>query len=230
MVGGVGGYGKVSWNRALNPHTAGSAFKPFVYLAGLINGAVQPDNMVDDTPLSLQMPDGSVYSPRNFDDGYLGTITMRDALAKSRNVCAVAVGQKTGLNNVVLTAKAAGITSQMDPFPSLALGTCAVSPSGYGKCLCHRSPARELISSPNLFAASPVLTSRYIRSISPYASKKLPVENCRQMVDALMDVVSRGTGTRAYLPGVPVAGKPGLRTRQKISGLSASRPDVVTAT
>ena len=67
MVGGVGGYGKVSWNRALNPHTAGSAFKPFVYLSALINGAIQPESMVDDTPLSLQMPDGSIYSPRNFD-------------------------------------------------------------------------------------------------------------------------------------------------------------------
>lgn len=229
MVGGVGGYGKVSWNRALNPHTAGSSFKPFVYLAGLINGAILPDNMVDDVPLSLQMPDGSVYSPRNFDDGYLGTITMRDALARSRNVCAVAVGQKAGLNNVVLTARAAGINSQMDPFPSLALGTCAVSPLEMANA--YATIARSGVYIKPEFIRRIASTDNSINKVfQPTREQKLPAENCRQMVDALMDVVSRGTGTRAYLPGVPVAGKTGTADKAKDIWFVGFTPDVVTAT
>lgn len=229
MVGGVGGYGKVSWNRALNPHTAGSAFKPFVYLAGLINGAIQPDSMVDDTPLSLQMPDGSVYSPRNFDDGYMGTITVRDALAKSRNVCAVAVGQRTGMNNVVLTAKAAGITSQMDAYPSLALGTCAVSPLEMANA--YATIARSGMYIQPSFIRRITSKDKSINKIFEQTrQQKLPVENCRQMVDTMMDVVSRGTGTRAYLPGVPVAGKTGTADKAKDIWFVGFTPDVVTAT
>ena len=229
MVGGVGGYGKVSWNRALNPHTAGSAFKPFVYLAGLINGAIQPDSMVDDTPISLQMPDGKVYSPRNFDDGYYGTITVRDALAKSRNVCAVAVGQKTGLNNVVLTAKAAGISSQMDAFPSLPLGTCAVSPLEMANA--YSTIARSGTFIQPQFVRRIASSDKSINKVFQSKSEqRLPAEQCRQMVDALMDVVSRGTGTRAYLPGVPVAGKTGTADKAKDIWFVGFTPDVVTAT
>lgn len=229
MVGGVGGYGKVSWNRALNPHTAGSAFKPFVYLSALINGAIQPESMVDDTPLSLQMPDGSIYSPRNFDDGYMGTITVRDALAKSRNVCAVAVGQRAGMNNVVLTAQAAGITTKMDPYPSLALGTCAVSPLEMANA--YATIARSgVYVQPSFIRRITSKDSSINKVFEQPRQQKLPVENCRQMVDALMDVVSRGTGTRAYLPGVPVAGKTGTADKAKDIWFVGFTPDVVTAT
>lgn len=229
MVGGVGGYGKVSWNRALNPHTAGSAFKPFVYLSALINGAIQPESMVDDSPLSLQMPDGSIYSPRNFDDGYMGTITVRDALAKSRNVCAVAVGQRAGMNNVVLTAQAAGITTKMDPYPSLALGTCAVSPLEMANA--YATIARSgVYVQPSFIRRITSKDSSINKVFEQPRQQKLPVENCRQMVDALMDVVSRGTGTRAYLPGVPVAGKTGTADKAKDIWFVGFTPDVVTAT
>lgn len=229
MVGGVGGYGKVSWNRALNPHTAGSAFKPFVYLAGLINGTVQPQSMVDDMPIQLHMPDGSIYSPRNFDDGYMGTITIREALAKSRNVCAVAVGQRTGINNVILTAQAAGITSKMDPYPSLALGTCAVSPLEMANA--YATIARSGVYIEPSFIRRIASKDNSIKEVyEKERVQKLPVENCRQMVDAMMDVVSHGTGTRAYLPGVPVAGKTGTADKAKDIWFVGFTPNVVTAT
>lgn len=228
MVGGVGGYGKVSWNRALNPHTAGSAFKPFVYLAALVNGALQPDSTVDDVPLSLPMPDGSVYSPRNFDESYMGTITVREALAKSRNVCALAVAQKAGLNNVILTAQAAGITSKMEPFPSLALGTCAVSPLEMANA--YATIARSgLYVQPSFVRRITSKDGSINKFFEQSRQQKLPAENCRQLVDAMMDVVSRGTGTRAYLPGIPVAGKTGTADKSKDIWFVGFTPDVVTA-
>jgi len=229
MVGGVGGYGQVSWNRALNPHTAGSAFKPFVYLAALISGAIAPDSMVDDSPLSLSMPDGKTYSPKNFDGNYLGRITVRDALAKSRNVCAVAVGQKTGMKNVVLTAQNAGITTAMDPFPSLALGTCAVTPLDMANS--YATIARSgLYVQPEFIRRISSADGSVNKVFEPAKEQKLPVEQCRQMVDALMDVVSRGTGTRAYLPGVAIAGKTGTADQAKDIWFVGFTPDVVTAT
>src|SRR5579885_2283400 len=67
MVGGVGSYERHQWNRALYPHTAGSAFKPFVYLAGLIKGVIGPDTMLEDQPVAVPISNGRYYTPKNYD-------------------------------------------------------------------------------------------------------------------------------------------------------------------
>ena len=72
-------------------HTVGSAFKPFVYLAAAINGTLKPESTIDDSPIALNTGFGKQYTPKNFDGKFLGTISVRDALALSRNVCAVRV-------------------------------------------------------------------------------------------------------------------------------------------
>lgn len=229
MVGGVGGYGKTSWNRALSPHTAGSAFKPFVYLAGLISGAIHPDSMVDDAPLNIPMHDGTIYSPRNFDATYEGPMTVRDAIARSRNVCAVDIAQKAGLNNVISTAQSAGISSPMDAFPSLALGTCAVSPLEMANSYATLARSGTYIK-PEFIRRIVSKNKSINRIFETQKQQRLPEEQTRQIVDAMQDVVSRGTGTRAKLPGIAVAGKTGTADKAKDIWFIGFTPDVVTAT
>ena len=96
MVGGVGSYSDNQWNRALFPHTAGSSFKPFVYLTGLIKGVLEPDTLINDSPLSITSKYSAPWTPKNFDGKFKGWITVRDALTYSRNICAVRVALETG--------------------------------------------------------------------------------------------------------------------------------------
>ena len=129
LVGGVGNFWQHQFNRATNPHTAGSSFKPFVYLTALLQNKLAQDSMVDDKPLVIKSPYGQAdYAPKNFDHKFYGRIPLRRALALSRNVVSVRIAQLVGIDSVVETARQAGITTKLEPNLSLALGSSAVTP------------------------------------------------------------------------------------------------------
>jgi penicillin-binding protein 1A len=121
MVGGRD-YDTGAFNRATQARRQpGSTFKLFVYLAALRSG-LTPDDHVDDKPLTI-----GGWSPANADRHYRGSITLRDAFAKSSNVAAVRLAQKVGPDAVVRAARDLGITSPLTADPSLALGTSGVT-------------------------------------------------------------------------------------------------------
>ena len=113
MVGGVGDYWKSQFNRASNPHTIGSAFKPFVYLTGILQDKIDSDTIIEDSPVTIKqawgLPD---YSPKNYDHRYLGKITVARAIAGSRNVPAIKIAQLVGVDNIIETAKQAGVDAK----------------------------------------------------------------------------------------------------------------------
>jgi len=227
MVGGVGNYQDNQWNRALFPHTAGSSFKPFVYLTGLIKGVLQPDTLIDDAPLSISSPNSPTWTPKNFDGKFKGWMTVRDALAYSRNICAVRVALETGIPAIVETAHAAGITSQLDPYPSLALGTCAVSP--LEMAVAYSTLARNgVYMPPQVIRAIHTADGKTCREFAATASNNLPAEAVSELVDVMQDVVKRGTGTRASLPGIAVAGKTGTADGARDIWFCGFTPDTVT--
>ncbi len=125
LVGGRRSRG--GFNRAFKAkRQPGSAFKPFVYAAAMHAG-MTPATMVDDEP--VEVPQGrNVWQPSNYDDKYLGTITLAKALAVSSNAAAVRVSQTVGIPNVVLAARRNGITSPLPNFPAMALGAVEVTP------------------------------------------------------------------------------------------------------
>ena len=126
MVGGTGP-ARTGFNRAmLARRQPGSAFKPFVYAAALEAG-YSPATMVDDEPIQL-VDAGRVWEPSNSNDTYAGAITLRSALARSANAATVRVSQDVGVNRVAALAKRLGITSPLNPVPSLALGSGEVTP------------------------------------------------------------------------------------------------------
>ncbi|HET9012834.1 MAG TPA: penicillin-binding transpeptidase domain-containing protein, partial [Gemmatimonadaceae bacterium] len=125
----VGGrqYERGGFNRAVAAHRQpGSAFKPFVYAAALGTG-MTPATMVDDEPVEVQQG-RQVWSPSNFDDEYLGRVTLRRALERSANAATVRVSRAVGESRVAAVAHANGIASSLPTVPALALGAAEVTP------------------------------------------------------------------------------------------------------
>ncbi|MDP6572877.1 MAG: PBP1A family penicillin-binding protein [Rhodospirillales bacterium] len=202
MVGGRD-YATSQFNRATQARRQpGSAFKPFVYLAGLEAG-LTPDSIIEDAPVTM-----AGWSPRNFDKRYRGPMTLRQALARSVNTAAVRVARKAGIERVAATARRLGIGARLTTTPSLALGaaevgllelTAAYGPfanGGFGLL----PYAIEEISD----AAGRVLYRRAGSGLG----RVVAAPRVAAMNDMLSVAVSSGTGRAARLAR-PVAGKTG---------------------
>lgn len=125
----VGGrrFSESEFNRARQAvRQSGSAFKPFVYAAALFHGWTASDPVLD-MPQTFEDESGQPYQPRNHNDAYVGITTITEALARSRNVVAVAVQEQVGRENIIELARQLGIEANLQPYLSLALGVVDVS-------------------------------------------------------------------------------------------------------
>src|SRR5499425_2773755 len=119
----VGGYSfeDSKFNRATQAvRQVGSSFKPYVYTTAVEQGFSPFDTIVD-APFTV-ISGGQPYSPHNYDEKFEGTITLRRALAGSRNVPAVKVAEKVGISHVIDMARRFGVTTPLPPYLPLALG------------------------------------------------------------------------------------------------------------
>ncbi len=224
MVGGRA-YAESQFNRATQAlRQPGSAFKPFVYLTALEQG-IDPNTVMFDGPISVEG-----WSPQNYDGGYQGQVTLVQALAHSINTVAVQVSEQAGRQNVIDTAHRLGITEEMDPLPSIALGTTEVTVlelagaylpfvnDGYpehpygivqvktdqGDVLYNRAPE----------TGERVIASRYVALMN-------------YMLDQVME---EGTGRGALLAdGRPAAGKTGTSQDNRDAWFVGFTPQLLTA-
>lgn len=229
MVGGVGNFWKNQFNRATNPHTAGSSFKPFVYLTAFIKNTANPDSIIDDTPLVVKQPWGLPdYAPKNFDHKFMGRIQVRKALALSRNVPAVKIAREAGMESIVETARLAGVTSKLDPNLSLALGSSAVSPLDMAAA--YSTFVRGGVSiKPQMLRRIENNRGQVIQVFEGKYDKVFNMQPVAKLVDCLQDVVKYGTGTGAKLDDRPVGGKTGTADEGKDIWFIGFTPDLVTA-
>jgi len=229
LVGGVGDYMSHQWNCATNPHTAGSAFKPFVYLTAFNRGLLAPMSEIEDKPLVVAMNHGEPdYKPKNFDGKYMGDITVTEALALSRNTCAVRAAQLVGIDSVVETARNAGIKSRLDVQPSLALGCSAVSPLEMAGAYATFARGGVYIK-PTVIRHIDDKNGRMLWTAVPDRNQVFPTQSVAQLVDVLQEVVAQGTGAQARLKDRPVAGKTGTADQAKDLWFVGFTPDLVTA-
>jgi penicillin-binding protein 1B len=132
----VGGrsYNQSQYNRVLTARRQpGSVFKPFVYLAAFEKGAEEgrkdltPATVVDDEPTTFWFGD-QAYEPKNYEDTYEGPITLRRALAHSRNTATVKVAEMIGYDAVAALWRRMGTSTVPRPYPSIALGSFEATP------------------------------------------------------------------------------------------------------
>jgi penicillin-binding protein 1B len=122
--GGAGGF-----NRALDARRPiGSLVKPAVYLAALESGRYTAASMIEDAPIELKLPDGSVWAPENFEHQTYGQVPLARALAESMNLATVKLGLELTLPTVSETLQKLGLETAPALNPSMLLGTVEMTP------------------------------------------------------------------------------------------------------
>ena len=228
LVGGRD-HAEAPYNRATNGlRQPGSSFKPFVYGRAILD-SMPPNTIVQDTAINITY-DRQSYRPKNSDGEFLGPLTLREAMAKSRNPVAVQLWQKLGADSVIAFAKRAGISTPIAPYPSSAIGASVVRPL-------------DFIGAYTTFArlgtpVDPRLITRiedrdgktvYERDVQTLPGA-LPANAAFVVRDMMRDVVERGTATaiRRILPAdVPVAGKTGTTDDNTDVWFVGMTPDIV---
>lgn len=192
----------------------GSAFKPFVYTAALING-MQPDDTIGCGPFSYQLPTGDIWSPSGTGDCGPGeTVNLRRGLAASINtVAARLITQKTTPQEVILLARKMGIVSPLISVPALSLGAGGdVSPlemtSAYGTFVNDGIHIESFAIKSIEDRFGNVI---YRRAGTKNLSNAIAQKYANEMTRLMQAVVDYGTASeiRKYLKGVEAAGKTG---------------------
>ena len=210
LVGGRS-YTEAPFNRATNGlRQPGSSFKPFVY-ATAIADSIPPNAIVSDSAIVIAY-DRQSYRPKNSDGAYLGEMTLRDAITKSRNTVAVQLWQQFGADSVIAMARRFGLSSAIAPYPSSAIGASVVRPLDFVASFATLATLGTPVQ-PRFFTR---IEDRERRIVVEQPNVPLPPAISPQVAwvvrDMMRDVVERGTATavRRILPaGVPVAGKTG---------------------
>jgi len=172
----------------------GSTFKPFVYGAAFAAGAKPTDTFIDQ-PVEIPLKGGEIWRP-NDDVAPSGKpMTLRDALAYSRNRITAQLMEQVGPDKVVRLARAMGVRdSTLEPVPSLALGTSPVT-------IKEMVSAYSTIADDGLYLEPRMVTSiedrngNVLAQFEPASPERaLPAAADRTLLDVMRDVVNRGTG------------------------------------
>jgi penicillin-binding protein 1A len=206
MVGGRD-FNQSKFNRATQAlRQVGSSFKPYVYTAAIDQGATPEDTVVD-APVTFMTASGP-YSPHNYDEKFEGTITLRHALAESRNIPALKIAEHFGIRTVINYAHRFGISEKIPAYLPVALGAAELT----------------LLEHTSAFSAFPNdglrVIPRYIVKVTDYEGRVLEQNysavddvvsehTARVMTSMLRDVVLHGTGVAANRLKYSVAGKTG---------------------
>jgi penicillin-binding protein 1B len=227
-IGGRG-YEESQFDRAGQAlRQAGSAFKPIIYAAAFEGRKVTPASFLEDEPLTVRLATVN-WSPKNDDGTFHGWVTVRTALEKSYNPATTRLAMAVGMPRIVELAHDMGITSKMEPYPSVALGSAEVTPA-------------ELVSVYATLAAGGVrppihglaaVLDRYGKPVEgaplPKPKAVLSPQSAYLVTSLLQGVFERGTarGAAAGIPG-DVAGKTGTTNKRRDSWFGGYSPERAT--
>jgi penicillin-binding protein 1A len=201
LVGGSD-FGKTPFNRAVQARRpAGSVFKPLIYSVALEKGW-QPNTVINDEPISITGADGTPWRPKNFSGRHHGQVSLKTSLVHSYNIPAIKTMQYTGVKAVHRFAASVGVSSEMPPDLSLALGAVDVSPlemsAAYEPYVCEGSWVQ-----PTLIEKIKTRDGKTIYQHQAQPNAVMSPRNAAVMKGLLVDVVRQGTGKRASgLPGL----------------------------
>jgi penicillin-binding protein 1B len=233
----VGGrsYNQSQYNRVTTARRQpGSVFKPFVYLAAFEKAAdegrkdLTPATVVDDEQTTFWFED-QAYEPRNYEDTYEGPITLRRALAHSRNCATVKVAEMIGYDMVSDVWKRVGPSMVPKPYPSIALGAFEATPFEI---------ATAYTVFPNLGQLRPLrailqINADYREAVKPQAPATRPVsrpETAFLVANMMRSVVNEGTGAGVRGAGfaLDAAGKTGTTNDLRDAWFVGFTPELLT--
>jgi len=235
LVGGRD-YGKSQLDHAIANRPTGSIFKPIVYaaafntsLAGVqltnsdgLSGIFTQSTILEDEPTTFTFGNNQTYSPRNFENVFMGPVTARTALQHSLNNATISLAQMVGYDNVAALAREAGITS-VEPTPAMAIGAYGATPL-------------EMAGVYTIFANNGVKIDPWLLAsihsengdvMDEYTPVSKPVLDPRVafLTTALMEnVIDHGTGevVRAMGFTAPAAGKTGTSHDAWFAGFTSN--------
>lgn len=234
MVGGRE-YAKSQFNRCIQANRQpGSTFKPFVYLTALdperSRKAFTASSLLDDVSFTMESG-GEEWSPKNYDEEEHGKVTLRTALEKSYNIATARLALDVGLEEIVTTARDAGITSPLTPVPAVALGAFEVSPL-------EMAVAYTIFPNGGV-RAEPIA----VRQVVTKEGQLLEREEIRMKrrfdpepifltTHLLKGVIDRGTGQSVRARGFdgPAAGKTGTTSNYRDAWFVGFTPELLTLT
>ena len=203
LVGGVD-YAASPYDRATSAmRQAGSSWKPFVYLAAMEAGRT-PESIETDEPVTI-----AGWSPQDFEPGYLGPISLQQALAQSVNTVAARLADEVGRGAVAADARRLGVVTPISTDPAMALGASLVTPLEMAEAYTAFGNGGNRISAYGIerirMAGGRILYQHPAKPPAPAIANPALGE----MDQMLRAVVASGTGTRAAIPGYDIAGKTG---------------------
>ncbi|MCR5225230.1 MAG: PBP1A family penicillin-binding protein [Alphaproteobacteria bacterium] len=222
----------------------GSAFKPFVYLAGLENGFA-PNSIVDASPVSIDLGEKlGVWQPRNYKGAILDKLTFRQGIERSVNTCTIRIAQEVGLDKIATIAEQFGVFEHMPQMLSYVLGAgettllklttaYAMFANGgkrihpimvdyvqdrYGKViyLAEERKAEEDIP----------FDDKYPPRLNDNREQILSEQSIYQLTSLLEGVMIRGSGASAAFLNIPMAGKTGTSNESRDTWFIGYTPDI----
>ncbi len=227
MVGGTD-FKNSQFNRAIQSRRQpGSSFKPIIYAAALDKGYT-PASVILDTPIvfkdSENMP---AWKPKNYEGKFVGPTLFREALEKSKNIVTIKILQDIGVGYAIDYARKLGITSDLYPNLSIALGASGLS-------------LLESVNAYSVFAnqgelVEPVFITKIVdrdgiilEETQPKRKKVIEPSTAYIMTSLLEGVIKRGTGKRALALNRPAAGKTGTTNKLNDAWFVGYTPEYVT--
>jgi penicillin-binding protein 1A len=227
LVGGRD-FGDSKFDRAVQAvRQPGSAFKPFVYTAALQRYR-SPVHQLDDSPLTVRLAGGRTWQPRNYTGDFEGTMTMREALVRSKNVATVRLAQDVGIAAAARVARRHGIESEIPDMPSTALGAAEVTPMELVAAYAPFANGGDRVE-PHFVSRIEDRDGRVIWSAEPSRENVLDAATAFVMTSIMRDVVDRGTGAQVRGAGFrgPAAGKTGTTNGNTDVWFVGYTPDLV---
>ena len=192
---------------------SGSSFKPIVYTAALESG-IPASEVIVDAPVVLDQVDRTTWRPSNYEPEFVGPITMREALARSINMPAIKIGMRVGLEAVGQMAARLGIRTEVERFPSTAIGAAEVIPIQMLEAYATFANLGTRVR-PFPIVRVESQDGEVLWAPEPERTRVLDPLVARLTVSMLESVVSSGTGNSGVRvvgglpPEVPAAGKTG---------------------
>jgi penicillin-binding protein 1A len=214
MVGGVD-YKKSAFNRAtMMTRQPGSAFKPFIYQVALDMGYNPATELTDVARTFQYYSEGKrkIWRPKNYESNFVGFIKLREALVHSRNLATINLVTEVGVQSIFEKLKQLNVP-HIPQDMSIALGNLGVSPVKMAQIYSAFANAGHMIEprlvSKVLSRNGTVIYEAKTQEITDFTT---PAQ-AYLMTDILRDIVKRGTGKNAQVPGVEVVGKTGTTNK-----------------